>query len=202
MIAAYPLARKDLPYRRQLMLLFAFTMLFSGGMIPAYLVVQKLGFINKIWAVTIPTAMSVYNMIIARTFIESSIPNELLDAAKIDGCSDTRYFFQVVLPLSKAVIAVLCLYYAIGHWNSYFSAFLYMSNRAKYPLQLILREILIANTFDANQILDPESMEKLANIRELLKYSLIVVATLPVMLFYPIAQKYFIKGVMIGSIKG
>jgi len=202
MCCAYPLSRKDLPFRRQITLLFAFTMLFGGGMIPNYILLQKMGMLNTIWAMIIPGAMSVYNMVIARTFIETSIPQELLEAARIDGCSDTRYFFQIVLPLSKAVLAVLSLYYAIGHWNSYFNAFLYLTDRTLYPLQIILREILIANSIDTNMTLDPTTMSALRNIRELLKFSLIIVSSLPVLCFYPIAQKYFIKGVMIGSIKG
>jgi multiple sugar transport system permease protein/putative aldouronate transport system permease protein len=202
MFCAYPLSRKDLPFRKAITLLFAFTMLFGGGMIPSYILLQRLGMLNTIWAMIIPGAMSVYNMIIARTFIETSIPHELLEAARIDGCSDIRYFFQIVLPLSKAVLAVLALYYAIGHWNSYFNAFLYLTNRALYPLQIILREILIMNSVNTNMLLDPATMAAMQNIRELLKFSLIVVSSLPVLCFYPIAQKYFIKGVMIGSIKG
>jgi multiple sugar transport system permease protein/putative aldouronate transport system permease protein len=202
MICAYPLSRRELPFRRPITLLFAFTMLFGGGMIPNYILLQRLGMLNTIWAMIIPGAMSVYNMVIARTFIETSIPHELLEAARIDGCSDTRYFFQIVLPLSKAVLAVLALYYAIGHWNSYFNAFLYLTDRTLYPLQIILREILIANSVDTNMLMDPTTMEAMRNIRELLKFSLIVVSSLPVLCFYPVAQKYFIKGVMIGSIKG
>lgn len=202
MIAAYPLSRKDLPGRNAIMFFFTFTMIFSGGMIPAYILVKNLGMLNSVWALLIPGALSVYNMIIARTFIQNNVPGELLMAAKIDGCSDARYFFSILLPLSKAVIAVITLYYAIGHWNSYFSAFLYITNEKLYPLQLVLRDILVANTIDPNMIIDPELAQIKQGLSDLLKYSLMVVSVLPVMLIYPMVQKHFVKGVMIGSIKG
>jgi multiple sugar transport system permease protein/putative aldouronate transport system permease protein len=202
MVAAYPLARRDLPFRRFIILLFTFTMFFSGGMIPDFILLRSLGMLDTIWAMVIPGAISVYNMIIARTFIENSIPGELMEAAKIDGCSDTRFFFQMVLPLSRAVIAVITLYYAIGHWNSYFSAFLYLSSRILLPLQIILREILIANTIDTNMMVDPQTLIMKQNLAQLLKFSLIVVSSAPVLCFYPLAQKHFLKGVMIGSVKG
>ena len=141
-------------------------------------------------------------MIIARTFIQNSIPGELLEATSIDGCSDAKYFFKMVLPLSKAVIAVIALYYAVGHWNAYFDAFIYLNSRRFYPLQLFLREILIANTLDPTLVVDPELMVKQQGLADLLKYSLIVVASAPMMLIYPLAQRYFIQGVMIGSLKG
>ena len=150
----------------------------------------------------IPGAISVYIMIIARTYMQTSIPGEMLEAAQVDGCSDARYFFQMVLPLSKAMIAVIALYYAVGHWNGWFNAFIYLNDRGKYPLQLFLREILIANTFDPDSTMDPELLQKMRGMSDLLKYSLIVVSSAPVMLLYPFAQKYFIKGVMIGSLKG
>lgn len=201
MIAAYPLARKKLPLRGVITFLFAFTMLFSGGMIPDYILMLNLKMINTRWALIIPGAISVYNMIIARTFIQN-IPNELLEAAQIDGCSDTYYFFRVVLPLSKAIIAVLTLYYAVGHWNSYFSAFLYLTNRKLYPLQIVLREILVANSISMDEIVDPETMNAKQGLADLLKYSLIIVSSVPVIILYPFIQKYFIKGIMIGSLKG
>ena len=136
------------------------------------------------------------------TFIQTSIPGEMLEAAQVDGCSDARYFFQMVLPLSKAMIAVIALYYAVGHWNGWFNAFIYLNDREKYPLQLILREILISNTIDPDQTVDPELLQKMRGMSVLLKYALIVVSSAPVMLLYPFAQKYFIQGVMIGSLKG
>ena len=142
------------------------------------------------------------NVIITRTFLQTNVPLELLEASQIDGCSDFRYFFSVVLPLSKAVIAVITLYYAVGHWNSYFSAFLYLSDQKLYPLQIVLRDILLANSFDASLIVDEELAAAKQGLADLLKYSLMVVSSLPVIIMYPFVQKYFIQGVLIGSIKG
>lgn len=202
MFCAYPLARKKLPFRNFFMFVFTFTMFFSGGLIPSYILMRNLGLINTFGAMVLPGAMSVYNMILARTFIQSSIPGELLDAAQVDGCSDSRYFFQILLPLCKAVLAVIGLHYAVGHWNAWFNAFLYINDRGRYPLQLVLREILVSNTFDPSLITDPVLMERLQGLADLLKYALIVVASVPMMLLYPFVQKFFIRGVMIGSIKG
>jgi len=202
MIAAYPLSRRETPFKKLLMVMFTFTMFFSGGLIPNYIVVMKLNMIDTIWAMIVPGAISVYNMILARTFLQNSIPNELLEASRIDGCNDIRYFFQIILPLSKAIIAVIALYYAVGHWNAFFNAFLYLNKRYLYPLQLFLREILIKNTIDPSMSINPELMVKKQGIADLLKYSLIVVATAPMMMMYPFAQRYFISGVMIGSLKG
>lgn len=201
LMAAYPLARRDLVGRGILMKLFTFTMVFSGGMIPTYLLVGALGLVNTVWSQLIPGMISVYNMIIARTFI-SDIPGELLEAAKIDGCSDLRFFMEMVIPLSKAVIAVLALYYAVSHWNTYFKAFLYLSNQQLFPLQLFLRQILVMNSVDSDLLMDPEMQEAIQGMRELLKYALIVVSTVPILCVYPFVQRYFIKGVMIGSVKG
>ena len=201
LMAAYPLARRDLVGRGILMKLFTFTMVFSGGMIPTYLLVGALGLVNTVWSQLIPGMISVYNMIIARTFI-SEIPGELLEAAKIDGCSDLRFFMEMVIPLSKAVIAVLALYYAVSHWNTYFKAFLYLSNQQLFPLQLFLRQILVMNSVDSDLLMDPEMQEAIQGMRELLKYALIVVSTVPILCVYPFVQRYFIKGVMIGSVKG
>ena len=202
MIAAYPLSRRDLPGGKFITLLFTFTMIFNGGMIPTYMLVKSLGLMNTPIVMVSLGAISAYNLIIARTFIQSNIPIELLEAAKIDGCSDFRYFGQIVLPLSKAVIAVLTLYYAVTHWNAYFNAFLYLSNRNYWPLQLYLREILLENQIDASQIVDPELQEAKLGLANLLKYSLIVVSTIPVMVLYPFIQKHFVTGVMVGSVKG
>lgn len=202
MLAAYPLSRPNLPYRTGVMFFFSFTMLFSGGMIPSYLLLKSLRMLNTVWAMIIPGALSVYNMIITRTFIQSNIPEELREAAEIDGCSDTRYFFAIVLPLSKAVLAVITLYYVVGHWNSYFNAFLYLNDRELYPLQIMLREILIMNDVSYEQITDPEMLLARQNLAEQLKYALIVVSSLPVLIMYPFVQKFFVKGVMIGSLKG
>ena len=164
--------------------------------------IKDLHMLDTVWAMLMPGAISAYNLMITRTFLQTSIPNELLEAAQIDGCSDTRFFFSIVLPLSKALIAVLVLFYAIGHWNSYFNGFLYLTDRDLFPLQLFLREILIANTIDTSQIADPELAAAKQGLADLLKYSLIIVSTVPVMCLYPFVQKYFVKGVMIGSIKG
>lgn len=201
-IAAYCLARPDVPGRNGLMLLFTFTMFFSGGMIPSYMLVSRLGFVNTPWALLLPGAMSVYNMIIARTFMHSSIPNELLEAAKLDGCSDIGYLMRVVLPLSKAIIAVLVLFYGVGHWNAYFNAMIYLHDKALYPLTLFLREILMADQIDPSTVQDPELQARLAEAAGVIKYALIVVSMVPILLIYPFIQKYFVKGVMIGSVKG
>lgn len=202
MVAAYPLSRKNLPYKGPLMFLFTFTMFFNGGMIPNYMLMRDLHIINTRIVMIIPGLISVYNLIIARTFIQNSIPYELWEATQVDGASNTRFFFQMVLPLSKAVLAVLALYYAIGHWNSYFNALLYISDRDKYPLQLFLREILVANTLNESSGIDPELLAAKQGMSDLLKYCLIIAATVPVLIVYPFIQKYFATGVMIGSIKG
>jgi putative aldouronate transport system permease protein len=202
MAAAYPLARRSLPGRGIATFLFSFTMIFSGGMIPTYILVRQLKMLNTVWSLLIPGALSVYNMIVTRTFLQSNVPLELLEAAQMDGCSDTRFFFRIVLPLSKAVIAVIALFYAVGHWNAYFNAFIYLSNSKLYPLQLFLREVLVMNQIDANLIEDPELALAKQGMADLLKYSLIVVSTAPILCAYPFAQKYFVKGVMIGSLKG
>jgi multiple sugar transport system permease protein/putative aldouronate transport system permease protein len=202
LLCAYPLARKRLPHRGAITFFFTFTMLFSGGMIPNYLLLRDLRMLNTIWAMLIPGAMGVYSMIITRTFIANSIPDELLEATQIDGCSDFKYFFLFVLPLSKAVIAVIAMQYAVGHWNAYFNAFIYLTNNNLYPLQVFLREILIMNQIAAADINDPETAIAMLGLADLLKYSLIVISTAPILCIYPFFQKYFVKGVMIGSIKG
>lgn len=201
LLAAYPLARKTLPFKGFFMFLFTFTMMFSGGTIPKYLVVKDLGMLNTRWAMLLPGALSVYNMIIARTFIQN-IPDDLREAAQLDGCSDFRYFITIVLPLSATMISVLTLYYAVGHWNAYFGAFLYLNDRSKMPLQIILREILISSKIAETANLDGETAIALAGMSDLMKYSLIVVASAPILCLYPFLQKYFVKGVMIGSLKG
>lgn len=202
MMCAYGLSRKNLPLRNFFMFLFTFTMYFSGGLIPSYLLMRDLRLIDTLFAIILPGAISTYNMIIARTFIQSNIPNDMLEAARVDGCSDARYFFKMVLPLSKAILAVISLYYAVGHWNAWFDAFIYLNTREKYPLQLILREILISNQLDNNLSMDADARRKMQGMVDLMKYSLIVISSLPVMCLYPLVQKYFIKGVMIGSLKG
>jgi putative aldouronate transport system permease protein len=205
-MAAFPLSRKDFYGRGFFMFLLTFTMLFSGGLIPYYLVVRALGMVDTRWALLIPSAMAVYQVIIARTFFQITIPGELADAAEIDGCSDLGFLVRIVLPLSTAIVAVLTLMYAVGNWNSYFSALIFLSDAAKYPLQIVLRNILILNMFDPASIatrgIDTHKMVELQGLSDLLKYALIVVASLPVLLLYPFVQRYFVKGVLIGSLKG
>jgi putative aldouronate transport system permease protein len=201
--AAYPLSRKDLKARNVIMLFFSFTMFFSGGMIPAYLNISRLGLLNSRWALILPGAINVYNMIIARQFFASNIPTELLEASQLDGCTDFQFIGRVVIPLSGAIVAVLGLFSAVGHWNAYFNALLYLSKRNLYPLQVFLREILIQNTIDASMTsVSIEDQVAKQGLQELLKYSLIVVASVPVLSIYPFVQRYFVKGIMIGSIKG
>ena len=202
LLCAYPLARKDMPFRGFFTFLFVFTMFFGGGLIPTYLLISNLKMINTVWALLIPGAMSVYNMIITRTFFANSVPNELLEAAQIDGCSDARYFFTILLPLSQAVIAVISLYYAVGHWNAYFNALIYLRDPNLQPLQLILRNILLATRVSLNEFEDPDLMEGKIGLEYLLKYSLIVVSSAPIIALYPFVQKFFMKGVMLGSVKG
>ena len=202
MTTAYCLSRNDVPGRNFFMLLFTFTMFFSGGMIPTYILIRNLRMLNTPWAVIVPGAIGVYNMIIAKTFIQHSIPGEMLDAAKIDGCSDLYYYIRIVLPLSKAIIAVLVLFYGVGHWNAYFSPMIYLHTRNLYPLTIFLREILMASQIDPSTVSDPEIQMRLAEAAAVIKYALIVVTMVPVILIYPFVQKYFVKGVMIGSIKG
>lgn len=202
LICAYPLARKKLPRKGFFTFLFTFTMLFSGGMIPSYLVMRDLKILNTVWVMVLPGAIDISQMIVTRTFLRSTIPDELLEATQIDGCNDFRFFTMFVLPLSKAVIAVIAMQYAIGHWNSYFNAMIYLSDSSKYPLQIFLREILIMNDIDTSDIVDEELAIAMQGMADLLKYSLIVVATAPILCIYPFVQKYFVKGVMMGSLKG
>ncbi|MDD6878506.1 MAG: carbohydrate ABC transporter permease [Clostridiaceae bacterium] len=202
LICAYPLSRRELPGRKYFMFIFVFTMYFSGGLIPSYLLMKSIGYVNTIWAMIMPGAFGVYQMIVCRTFINSTIPSEMLEAAKIDGCSDFRYFTLFVVPLSKAIIAVMTLQYAVGHWNAYFGAFIYLTNKQLFPLQIFLREILVMNQVSASDFTDEETRMIMQGMADLLKYSLIVVATAPIMCFYPFIQKYFVQGIMIGSLKG
>lgn len=202
LLAAYPLSRPDLKGRNKLMLFFTFTMFFNGGIITNYLLVVKLGIINTRLALLLPGALNVYNMIIARTFLQNNIPQELLEASQIDGCSDFKYLFKVVLPLSKAVIAVMVLFYGVAHWNTYFNAMIYISDRSLQPLTIFLKEILIAGQIDPSTVSDPELAEKVSQIAGVIKYALIVVSMLPVLIIYPFVQKHFVKGVTIGAVKG
>ena len=171
-------------------------------MIPNYLLVRSLHIMNTMWAMVLPGAISTYNLIIARTFIQSNIPKELREAAQMDGCGDLMFFIRMVLPLSGAVIAVLVLFYGVAHWNAYFNAMLYLNDADKYTLPIILKQILISSQIDPSSVTDPELQMQIARIANVIKYALIVVTMMPIIALYPFIQKYFVKGVMIGSIKG
>ncbi|PWW05067.1 carbohydrate ABC transporter membrane protein 2 (CUT1 family) [Paenibacillus cellulosilyticus] len=201
-LAAYPLSRRDLPGRRILMFLITFTMFFNGGMIPTYLVVKNLHLVDTMWAMIVPTAIATYNLIVMRTYFQNSIPWELQEASMIDGCTNTRLLLHIILPLSKPIIAVMVLFYAVNQWNAFFNALIYLRDDALYPLQLVLREILIVSQ---SSYLDSSGStfgmtEKLL-LAESIKYGLIIIASIPVIMMYPFVQKHFVKGVMIGSIK-
>ena len=198
----YALSRKDMPGRRPLLLIIAFTMFFNGGMIPTYMVVRGLRLVDTMWAMVLPNALQVWNLMITRTFFETTIPDELLDAAKIDGCRTLRFFAQIVIPLSKPIVAVMILFYAISHWNAFFNALLYLTNASRYPLQIILRNILLTNQPDASMVDDVATILERQKLAELIKYGVITVASIPVLVMYPFVQRFFVSGVMIGSIKG
>ncbi|MBO5339734.1 MAG: carbohydrate ABC transporter permease [Oscillospiraceae bacterium] len=201
-LAAYPLSRPNYQGRKVATMLFTITMMFSAGIIPKYLLMSDLHLIDSRWALILASAISAYNMIIIRTYFRNSIPGELIEAARIDGCSELRTLWSVVLPLSKAVISVVTLYYAVSHWNSYFQAMLYLRDRDLLPLQMILREILNASKINAEDVSDPALLAELAGAADLVKYALIVVSSAPIIAAYPFVQKFFEKGVMIGSVKG
>ena len=201
-LCAYPLSRKEFVHRNKIAALFVFTMYFSGGMVPTYMVVSNLNLIDTRWAMIIPSAMSTYNMIIARTYMVNSIPDELYEAAQMDGCTPFKYLIRVIVPLSKPILAVLTLYYGVSRWNSYFDAMLYLNDQSLQPLTIVLREILIQNQIDYTMLTDVGAAAELQGMTELLKYSTIVVASVPVLIIYPFVQKYFVKGVMIGAVKG
>ena len=193
--------RRDLPGRNWIMLVFTFTMYFSGGMIPSYLVINKLNLVNTRLILIILGSVSVYNMILIRTFFSSSIPDEMREAAFIDGCSNTRFFVQFALPLSKAIIAVIALYIAVAHWNNYYNALVYTTDRHIQPLQLYLRRLLLVS-IDNESTDNPEEQMKFIQLVQVVRYAVIVMSTLPIMCLYPFLQKYFVQGVMIGSLKG
>lgn len=199
---AYAVSRRDFRGGSILMGFFTLTMFLSGGTIPSYLLIKNLGMLDTMWALVLPGAVSAYNIIIARTFFQSTIPTELLEAAQIDGCGNTKFFFSIVLPLAKPIMAVIGLFAAVGMWNQYFNAMMYLSDRAKYPLQNILREILIQTEVNTSMFSDVKALAEQQRVSEVIKYALIIVATVPMMIIYPFVQKHFVKGVMIGSIKG
>ncbi|MDI6618424.1 MAG: carbohydrate ABC transporter permease [Clostridiales bacterium] len=202
---AYPLSRKDLPGRNIFMTIYTITMFFSGGLIPTYLLVKRLGFINKIWSMIIPGSFSVWNLIIVKTYFQNSIPKELQEASMIDGCSNMYIFINIILPLSTPIIAVMTLFYGVGYWNAFFNALIYLSNRRLFPLQLILREILIQQEMSAQMMMNGDNMVAMAEqakLADIIKYAVIIVSTIPVLIIYPFLQKYFVHGIMVGAIKG
>lgn len=204
--AAYSLSRRDLVGRKFISGIFVFTMFFSGGLIPLYLLIKNLNMINTIWAILLPGALSVWNIIVTKTYFQSTIPQELEDAAKIDGCSNSRLFFSIVLPVSIPIIAVMALFYGVGRWNEYFSAMIFLKDRKLFPLQLFLREILIISDMSkSSEVIagaEAQIMAEQARMAQIVKYSVIIVATLPIIMVYPFLQRYFIKGIMVGSLKG
>ncbi|GAK42374.1 carbohydrate ABC transporter permease [Paenibacillus urinalis] len=205
--AAYALSRRDFVGRNFFMGMFMVTMFFGGGLVPTYLLIKELGMINSMWALILPSAASVWNIIVSRTFFQGTIPGELHEAAQIDGCSNLKLFFKIILPLSMPIIAVMALFYGVGHWNSYFSAMIYFNDSDKYPLQLVLRQILVLQEMSAqgSGMMDSTSATALNNKAEvaaLVRYAVIIVSTLPVIIIYPFLQRYFVQGVMIGSVKG
>ena len=202
MLCAYPLSRKEFKARGFISLFFVFTMYFSGGMVPTYILVNKLGLLNTRLAMIIPTAMSTYNMIICRTYIVNSIPDELYEASQMDGCTPFKYMMKVIVPLSKPILAVLTLYYGVAKWNDYFNAMLFLYKDELQPLTIVMKEILIMGKVDMTQVTDASAVAKLQGMSELLKYSTMVVATLPFLMLYPLIQKHLVKGVMIGAVKG
>lgn len=200
-LAAYVLSRKNVMFNKVLTVIIVFTMYFSGGLIPTYLNIIQLGLENTLWAVILPGAISTYNMIVMRTGF-AAVPDSLEEAAKIDGASSIRVLWQIIIPLSKATIAVVCLYYAVAHWNSWFNAMLYLTDRAKFPLQLILREILIDNDTASMVNAMDVGVGDASFVGETVKYAVIIVSVVPILCVYPFIQRYFTKGVMVGAVKG
>ncbi len=202
--AAYPLSRKDFPPRKILIIVLMVTMYFSGGLIPTYLVVNRLGLIDTIWAMMVPNALSVFNIIVTRTYFMNSIPEELREAAQLDGAGTVQYLFRVVLPLSKPILAVIGLFYAVGHWNDFYSALIYINSQQLLPLQSVLRKLLLTTqmTLQISSSMSPDEIMRKTQLAQTLKYSSIIVSTVPVLCLYPLVQKHFVKGIMIGSVKG
>ncbi|WP_199616060.1 carbohydrate ABC transporter permease [Paenibacillus alkalitolerans] len=202
--AAYALARKDFYGRNMFTGMFVLTMFFSGGLIPTYLVVRNLGLIDTVWAMVLPNAAAVWNIIVSRVFFQTSIPKELEEAAIIDGASNFRLFFLIILPLSAPIVAVMALFYGVGHWNGYFNALIYLSESKSYPLQLVLREILVLQEMSSQNtnITSAEALHSKQQLAAIIKYGVMIVSSLPVIIVYPFLQRFFVKGVLIGSLKG
>lgn len=203
LLGGYPLSRKDLAGKKVVVFLFTFTMYFGGGTIPFFMLIKDLGLMNSLWSLILPSSISVWNMILMKTYFQTSIPEELLQAARIDGCDDVRYLIRIGIPLATPIIAVLALFTAVGLWNSYFNAMLFINDADKFPLQLVLRDILVvnsANTVAVGQ--DLETLKRKQDLVESLKYAVIVASSLPLMILYPFVQKFFVKGLVVGSLKG
>lgn len=201
LLAAYPMSKKELVGRRLFNTVFLITMFFSGGLIPTFILINRLHMVNTVWAILIPGSFNVWNMILARTYYQS-IPGELREASELDGANDIQHFFKIMMPVSKPIIAVLALWTFVGMWNSYFDALIYLNDANLQPLQLVLRSILVQNTPQPGMIADIQSTAEMAKVAELLKYATIVVSSLPLLIMYPFFQKYFDQGVMVGSVKG
>lgn len=200
---AFPLSKVELPGRKAIMVFYLITMYFTGGLIPTYLVVSKTGLLNSVWALILPGGVSVFNVIVTRTYFESSIPNELYEAAKIDGCGYLKTFVSIALPLAKPIIAVMVIFAMVAFWNDWFTALIYMGEKSKYPLQLALRQILIQSQASANALSGMDGGYAEANrITEMIKFSSMVVGAVPMLIIYPFVQKYFEKGFMVGAVKG
>ncbi len=201
---AYPLSRKDFLPRKFIMIMLVITMYFGGGLIPTYLVVKNLGMVNNFWAMIIPGAISTYNVLVVRTYFLNSIPNELHEAAKLDGANNLQFFGKIALPLAKPVVAVVGLYYAVGHWNDYYTALIFLYDKEKFPLTCFLKNLIIdtSTAMRGSFGSSASEMESMIRLAQSLKYSTIIVAVIPMLIVYPFVQKFFVKGVMIGSIKG
>lgn len=199
---AYGLSKKNLPFRGAILFFLMFTMFFGGGMIPTYLLVKNFGLLNSLWALVLTDAVSIMNVIIVRTYFQSSIPSELYEAALIDGCNEIQTFIKIALPLAKPIIAIMALFYGVGQWNQLFKGIIYIQNESMYPLQLVLRNILIQNTANASTTMDSASFLAQQRMSELIKYGLIIVGSLPPLIIFPFVQKHFKKGIMVGSLKG
>lgn len=203
--SAYALSRRDFVGRNFFMGILLVTMFISGGLIPSYLLIKSLGLIDTIWVMILPGAASVYNVIVCRTFFQSTIPNELEESARMDGAGNFTLFMKIIVPLSAPIIAVMALFYGVGHWNSYFGALIYLRDQDLYPLQLVLRQILVLQEMSAEMTMSSATAEALqhkATVADTVKYAVIIIATLPLIVIYPFMQRFFVKGVMIGSVKG
>lgn len=201
-LCAFCLSRKDFYGRKIVSGMVLFTMLFNAGLIPNYLLIKNLGWLDTVWALIIPNAMNAWYVILMRSYFENSIPEELFEASEIDGCSVAGQLTRIAIPLSGPIIAVIALYCAVGIWNSYFDAFIYLSDKDKFPLQVVLRNILILNQMDMNTVADLRDMASRQGMSNLLKYAVIVVSSAPLLIMYPFVQRFFVKGIMVGSVKG